>query len=108
MMHLVLHIVRMLSTEGIAELLPAVSGFLMEKELDVLGKALSNPERPFTAIIGGSKVKDKIGVIEHLLDKVDNILIGGGLSYTFPKHKDMILVNRLLEEDKIELSEIIY
>ena len=74
MMHLELHTVHMLSTEGIAKLLPAVSGFLLEKELDVLGKALANPERPFTAIIGGAKVKDKIGVIEHLLDKVDNII----------------------------------
>ena len=73
------------STEGIAKYIPAVSGFLMEKELDVLGKALSNPERPFTAIIGGAKVKDKIGVIENLLDKVDNLIIGGGLSFTFVK-----------------------
>ena len=64
-------------------ILPAVSGLLLEKELDVLGKALSTPERPFTAIIGGAKVKDKIGVIDHLLDKVDNLIIGGGLSYTF-------------------------
>ncbi|MCI4060075.1 phosphoglycerate kinase, partial [Bacillus cereus] len=65
------------STAGIAEHLPAVAGFLMEKELDVLGKAVSNPDRPFTAIIGGAKVKDKIGVIESLLDKVDNLIIGG-------------------------------
>ncbi|WP_396328142.1 phosphoglycerate kinase, partial [Klebsiella pneumoniae] len=70
------------STAGIAEHLPAVAGFLMEKELDVLGKAVSNPDRPFTAIIGGAKVKDKIGVIESLLDKVDNLIIGGGLAYT--------------------------
>ena len=73
------------STEGIAHHLPAVAGFLMEKELEVLGKALSNPERPFTAIIGGAKVKDKIGVIDNLLDKVDNLIIGGGLAYTFVK-----------------------
>ena len=73
------------STAGIAEHIPAVSGFLLEKELDVLGKALSTPERPFTAIIGGAKVKDKIGVIDYLLDKVDHLIIGGGLSYTFPK-----------------------
>ena len=71
------------STEGIAKYIPAVSGLLMEKELDVLGKALSNPERPFTAIIGGAKVKDKIGVIENLLDKVDHLIIGGGLSFAF-------------------------
>lgn len=93
------------TTEGIAKLLPAVSGLLLQKELDVLGKALSNPERPFTAIIGGSKVKDKIGVINHLLDKVDNILIGGGLSYTFTKAQGHDVGNSLLEEDKIELAQ---
>ena len=93
------------TTEGIAKLLPAVSGLLMEKELDVLGKALSNPERPFTAIIGGAKVKDKIGVIDHLLDKVDNILIGGGLSYTFTKAQGHTIGNSLVEEDKIELAQ---
>ena len=93
------------STEGIAKLLPAVSGLLMEKELDVLGKALSNPERPFTAIIGGAKVKDKIGVIDHLLDKVDNILIGGGLSYTFIKAQGYDIGTSLLEDDKIDLAK---
>lgn len=93
------------TTEGIAKLLPAVSGLLMEKELDVLGKALSNPERPFTAIIGGAKVKDKIGVIDHLLDKVDNILIGGGLSYTFTKAQGHDIGKSLVEEDKIELAQ---
>ena len=87
------------------ELLPAVSGFLLEKELDVLGKALANPERPFTAIIGGAKVKDKIGVIEHLLDKVDNIIIGGGLSYTFSKAQGHEIGKSLVEEDKIELAK---
>ncbi len=71
------------STEGIAHHLPAVSGLLMEKELTVLGKALTNPERPFTAIVGGAKVKDKIAVIDNLLELADNIIIGGGLSYTF-------------------------
>ncbi|KQL33330.1 phosphoglycerate kinase [Psychrobacillus sp. FJAT-21963] len=93
------------TTEGIAKLLPAVSGLLMEKELDVLGKALSNPVRPFTAIIGGAKVKDKIGVIDHLLDKVDNILIGGGLSYTFSKAQGHDIGKSLVEEDKIELAQ---
>ena len=92
------------TTEGIAKLLPAVSGLLMQKELDVLGKALAEPERPFTAIIGGAKVKDKIGVIDHLLDKVDNILIGGGLSYTFTKAQGHEIGTSLLEEDKIELA----
>ncbi len=92
------------STEGIAKYIPAVSGLLMEKELDVLGKALSEPERPFTAIIGGAKVKDKIGVINHLLDKVDNLIIGGGLSYTFLKAQGYEIGQSLLEEDKIDLA----
>ena len=93
------------STEGIAKHIPAVSGFLMEKELDVLGKALSTPERPFTAIIGGAKVKDKIGVIESLLEKVDNLIIGGGLSYTFLKAQGYDIGQSLLEEDKIDLAK---
>lgn len=93
------------STAGIAEHLPAVSGLLLEKELDVLGKALSTPERPFTAIIGGAKVKDKIDVIDHLLDKVDNLIIGGGLSYTFSKAQGYEIGKSLLEEDKIELAK---
>ncbi|GEL05338.1 phosphoglycerate kinase [Rummeliibacillus stabekisii] len=93
------------STEGIAKYLPAVSGLLMEKELEVLGKALSNPERPFTAIIGGAKVKDKIGVIENLLEKVDHLIIGGGLSYTFIKAQGYEIGTSLLEEDKIELAK---
>ena len=93
------------STEGIAKHIPAVSGLLMEKELEVLGKALSNPERPFTAIIGGAKVKDKIGVIENLLDKVDHLIIGGGLSFTFTKAQGHSIGKSLLEEDKIELAK---
>lgn len=92
------------STAGIASHLPAVSGLLLEKELDVLGKALSEPERPFTAIIGGAKVKDKIGVIDHLLDKVDNLIIGGGLSYTFIKAQGYEIGNSLVEEDKLDLA----
>ncbi|MEL3962216.1 phosphoglycerate kinase [Lysinibacillus endophyticus] len=92
------------TTEGIAKYVPAVSGLLMERELDVLGKALSNPERPFTAIIGGAKVKDKIGVIESLLDKVDHLIIGGGLSFTFVKAQGHSIGKSLLEEDKIELA----
>lgn len=93
------------TTEGIAHYLPAVSGFLMEKELEVLGKALSNPEHPFTAIIGGAKVKDKIGVIENLLEKVDNLIIGGGLAYTFVKAQGHEIGKSLLEEDKIDLAK---
>ncbi|OOE14270.1 phosphoglycerate kinase [Fictibacillus arsenicus] len=93
------------STEGIAKHLPAVSGLLMEKELEVLGKALSNPDRPFTAIIGGAKVKDKIDVIDNLLDKVDNLIIGGGLGYTFIKALGHDVGKSLLEEDKIETAK---
>ncbi|MCA1031542.1 phosphoglycerate kinase [Bacillus timonensis] len=93
------------STAGIAEHLPAVSGLLMEKELEVLGKALSNPDRPFTAIIGGAKVKDKIGVIENLLEKVDNLIIGGGLAYTFIKAQGHEIGKSLLEEDKMDLAK---
>lgn len=92
------------STAGIAEHIPAVSGLLLEKELDVLGKALSTPERPFTAIIGGAKVADKIGVIDHLLDKVDHLIIGGGLSYTFLKAQGHEVGKSLLEEDKMDLA----
>lgn len=93
------------STEGIAHYIPAVSGLLMQKELDVLGKAISNPDRPFTAIIGGAKVKDKIGVIDNLLDKVDNLIIGGGLAYTFVKSLGHEIGKSLLEEDKIDLAK---
>ncbi|MDN4594325.1 phosphoglycerate kinase [Polycladomyces subterraneus] len=92
------------STAGIAEHLPAVAGFLMQKELETLGRALEAPERPFTAIIGGAKVRDKIGVIENLLEKVDNLLIGGGLSYTFVKAQGYEIGKSLLEEDKLELA----
>ncbi|RDI41071.1 phosphoglycerate kinase [Falsibacillus pallidus] len=93
------------STEGIAQHLPSAAGLLMEKELQVLGKALSNPDRPFTAIIGGAKVKDKIGVIDNLLEKVDNLIIGGGLAYTFVKAQGHEVGKSLLEEDKIDLAK---
>ncbi|QKS72244.1 phosphoglycerate kinase [Paenalkalicoccus suaedae] len=93
------------STAGIAAHIPAVAGLLMEKELDVLGKAMANPERPFTAIVGGAKVKDKIGVIDNLLDKVDNLIIGGGLAYTFVKAQGHEVGKSLLEEDKIDLAK---
>ena len=92
------------STTGIAHEIPAVAGFLMEKELEVLSKAMENPDRPFTAIIGGAKVKDKIGVIENLLDKVDNLIIGGGLAYTFAKAKGLEIGKSLLEADKQDLA----
>lgn len=94
------------STAGIASFVDvAVSGLLMEKELRVLGEALETPKRPFTAIIGGAKVKDKIGVIDYLLEKVDHLLIGGGLSYTFSKAQGYEVGNSLVEEDKIELAQ---
>lgn len=93
------------STAGIAEHLPAVSGFLMKKELETLGLALNNPQRPFTAIIGGSKVRDKIGVIENLLNKVDNLIVGGGLANTFIYAKGYGVGKSLLEEDKVELAK---
>jgi phosphoglycerate kinase len=92
------------STAGIAAYLPAVSGLLMEKELDVLGKALLNPDRPFTAIVGGAKVKDKIAVIENLINIADNIIIGGGLSYTFIKAQGHEIGKSLLDPSKLELS----
>ncbi|MFD2922639.1 phosphoglycerate kinase [Halobacillus naozhouensis] len=93
------------STAGIAEHIPAVAGFLMEKEINVLSKALSDPDRPFTAIIGGAKVKDKIGVIDNLIDKVDHLIIGGGLAYTFVKAQGHEIGKSLLEEDKIDLAK---
>ncbi|MGF2617816.1 phosphoglycerate kinase [Rossellomorea vietnamensis] len=93
------------STAGVAEHLPAAAGYLLEKELEVLGKALTTPERPFTAIIGGAKVKDKIGVIDNLLEKVDNLIIGGGLAYTFVKAQGHEVGKSLLEEDKIDLAK---
>lgn len=94
------------STEGIAHhLKPAVSGLLLEKELRVLGEALENPKRPFTAIIGGAKVKDKIGVISNLLNKVDNLIVGGGLAYTFIKAKGLEIGRSLLDEEHIDLAK---
>lgn len=91
------------STEGVAHYLPAVSGFLMQKEIDYLSKAVTNPERPFVAILGGAKVKDKIPVIKNLLDKVDTLIIGGGMSYTFLKAKGYEIGESLLDADSMEL-----
>ena len=92
------------STAGVAEFLPAVSGFLIEKELKFLGKAISNPERPFVAILGGAKVSDKIGVIDSLLEKVDTLIIGGGMAYTFFKAQGYEVGNSICELDKLELA----
>lgn len=93
------------SVEGITKYLPAVSGFLMEKEIEFLGGALSNPARPFAAIIGGAKVSDKIGVIENLLGKVDTLIIGGGMANTFLAAQGFNTGKSLVETDKIELAK---
>ena len=92
------------STEGVTKYLPAVSGFLIEKELKFLGEALNNPERPFIAILGGAKVSDKIGVIDSLLEKVDTLMIGGGMAYTFFKAQGYEVGNSLCEPDKCDLA----
>ena len=93
------------STAGVAQFLPAVSGFLIEKELKFLGNAIANPERPFIAMIGGAKVSDKIGVIENLLEKVDTLIIGGGMAYTFLKAQGYEVGTSICELDKIELAK---
>ena len=92
------------STTGIASYLPAVSGFLIEKELQFLGNAVSNPERPFVAILGGAKVSDKIGVIDNLIEKVDTLIIGGGMAYTFFKAQGYEVGNSICELDKLDLA----
>ncbi len=92
------------STAGITGLLPSAAGFLMEKEVEYLSKALTNPVKPFAAIIGGAKVSDKIGVIENLLDKVDTLIIGGGMANTFLKAQGFEMGNSLVEEDKVEVA----
>jgi len=92
------------STAGVAAYLPAVSGFLIGKELDIMGKALENPQRPFVAVLGGAKVSDKINVINNLLEKADAIIIGGGMSYTFAKAQGHTIGKSLLEEDKLDYA----
>ena len=93
------------STTGIASYLPAVSGFLIEKELKFLGNAVNNPERPFVAILGGAKVSHKIGVIDSLLEKVDTLMIGGGMAYTFFKAQGYEVGNSICEMDKLDLAK---
>ncbi len=93
------------STAGVAAYLPAVSGLLIEKELRIMGNALDNADRPFVAILGGAKVSDKIGVISNLIEKVDTLIVGGGMSYTFLKAQGYEVGTSLLEEDKIELAK---
>jgi phosphoglycerate kinase len=92
------------STAGVADYLPAVSGFLIEKELEFLGSSLENPVRPFVAILGGAKVSDKIGVIENLIEKVDTLIIGGGMAYTFYKAQGHHIGTSICEEDKLDLA----
>ena len=93
------------STTGVADYLPAVCGYLIQKEISVMGTALADPKRPFVAILGGAKVSDKIGVIENLLDKVDTLIIGGGMAYTFFKAQGHTIGTSICEQDKIELAK---
>lgn len=93
------------STEGVSKYIPAVAGFLMEKEIEFLGSALENPEKPFVAILGGKKVSDKILVIENLLEKVDTLIIAGGMAYTFLKAQGLEIGKSVCEEDKIDLAK---
>ncbi len=93
------------STEGVARLLPAVAGFLMEKEMKYLGSTLANPAKPYVAILGGAKVSDKIGVITKLLEQVDKLLIGGGMSYTFLKAQGKAVGTSRVEADKLDLAK---
>ena len=90
------------STAGVADYLPAVCGYLVQKEVSIMGKALANPERPFVAILGGAKVSDKLNVINNLLEKVDTLIIGGGMAYTFLAAKGYSVGNSLLDETKID------
>ena len=93
------------STAGVADYLPAVCGYLIQKEITVMGGALENPKRPFVAILGGAKVSDKIGVITNLLDKVDTLIIGGGMAYTFMKALGYSTGTSICELDKVELAK---
>jgi phosphoglycerate kinase len=93
------------STVGVAQLLPAAAGFLMEKEIEYLGNAIANPRRPFVAILGGAKVSDKIGVIENLLEKADQILIGGGMANTFIQALGYETADSLVEADAVETAQ---
>ena len=90
------------STAGVAAYLPAVSGFLVEKEVGIMGKALADPDRPFVAILGGAKVSDKLNVINHLLEKVDTIIIGGGMAYTFLAAKGYEIGTSLFDAEKVD------
>ncbi len=93
------------STEGVANYLPAVCGYLIKKEIEIMGKALADPARPFVTILGGAKVSDKIGVINNLIDKVDALVIGGGMAYTFIKAKGGDIGQSICEDDKLDLAK---
>ncbi len=93
------------STAGVADYLPAVCGYLIQKEITVMGGALADPKRPFVAILGGAKVSDKIGVIQNLIDKVDTLIIGGGMAYTFFKALGYTIGTSICEDDKVELAK---
>ena len=93
------------STAGVADYLPAVCGYLIQKEISIMGGALADPKRPFVAILGGAKVSDKIGVINNLIDKVDTLIIGGGMAYTFMKSLGYSIGTSICEEDKLELAK---
>ncbi|MBE7020308.1 MAG: phosphoglycerate kinase [Ruminococcaceae bacterium] len=93
------------STAGVAEFLPSACGYLIKKEIDIMGKALSNPARPFVTILGGAKVSDKIGVITNLIEKVDALVIGGGMAYTFSKAMGGKIGDSICEDDKLELAK---
>lgn len=93
------------SNVGVSSKLPSALGYLVKKEIDIMGKAMANPEKPFIAILGGAKVSDKIGVIENLLDIVDTIIIGGGMVFTFLKAQGLEIGSSLIEEDKVDLAK---
>lgn len=93
------------SNVGLCKFLPSAVGFLVEKEISIMGKAISNPERPFVAILGGAKVSDKITVIENLIEKVDSIIIGGGMAFTFLKSLGYSVGKSLLEDDKVDFAK---
>ncbi len=93
------------SNVGVSKLIPSAVGYLVKKEIDIMGKTMENPEKPFVLILGGAKVSDKIGVIENMLDKADTILIGGGMLFTFLKAQGLEVGSSLLEEDKVEIAK---
>lgn len=96
------------STEGVTRFLPAVAGFLLEKEIEYLSSTIANPERPFVAIMGGAKISDKIGVIKNLLTRADAILIGGGMANTFMKAQGLAVADSLVEDDSLEIARALF